>query len=122
MEVGLSVVSSPDQVRVVEDEYPAAKVLASLRIWSMIKDHLGNIWIGTFDSGLYCLDPVTGTMVNFSPSLQDKNSICDLNIHALFEDSHEMLWVGTDNDIIQYSIDTVSGDLTIEIVKFADKK
>ena len=83
----------------LEDRFPATKTLSSLRIWSMTKDRLGNIWIGTFDSGLYCLDPVSGTMINFSPSLQEKNSICDPNIHALFEDNHNMIWVGTDNGL-----------------------
>jgi len=83
----------------LEDINPSISSLSSSRIRSLLKDHLGNIWIGTFNSGLNYFNPASGSLLNFSPSSQEQNSICDLYIQSLFEDSRKMIWVGTNNGL-----------------------
>ncbi len=82
-----------------EDEFGETYSLSSNRIRCFAKDHSGNIWIGTFDAGLDYFNSGNGEIINFSPSIQDKNSICDPNIQALLEDSYGQLWVGTSNGL-----------------------
>lgn len=56
---------------------------------SIIEDRRGQIWIGTWEQGLFRYDPVKGkfyTYLNINPS----NSS-----HVLFQDEAENIWVGT---------------------------
>jgi len=89
-----------------EDEFAGANNLTSQRVRALVKDHLGNIWIGSFDGGLDFFNPNTKELINYSPSIQDRNSICAPNIQTLLEDNYGKLWVGTSNGLNVLDIKT----------------
>jgi len=61
---------------------------------SLCSDHLGNLWIATFD-GLHKLDPRTGKMVAYKSDPRKKGQLASNTIISVFEDSYQRLWVGT---------------------------
>ena len=73
--------------------------LSSSRVRCILKDSSGDFWIGLRDAGLDKFEPSKGKYTNFKPSIQDINSICDLYVTTLFEDSHGLIWAGTNNGI-----------------------
>jgi signal transduction histidine kinase/ligand-binding sensor domain-containing protein/CheY-like chemotaxis protein len=57
-------------------------------------DKTGIIWAAT-PSGLSRLDPKTETFSNYYPILSDSNSLSHKMLHVIFEDSNNILWIGT---------------------------
>lgn len=58
-------------------------------IKSLMKDHKGFVWIGTWDKGLYRYDPEDNSFYTI-PKFNDINSA-----QVVFEDRRHRLWVGT---------------------------
>ncbi|MGC8893035.1 MAG: two-component regulator propeller domain-containing protein [Candidatus Saccharicenans sp.] len=74
----------------------ASPYLTSNRIFSIVEDSDGTLWIGTYDGGLNHLDPSTGLISHFRHNTLDSASLSDDRIRPLLLDSHHRLWVGTD--------------------------
>lgn len=70
------------------------------RISSLIEDHEGYVWIGTKDVGLFRYDGYAFTSFSYDPS--DPFSLAGNDVFFVFEDSRNMLWVGTDNALCYY--------------------
>lgn len=69
-------------------------------IWSMLKDREGNLWIGTFTSGILKMRPTRVQNLHLPPSI----------ILSLGEGPNGVLWVGTkDKGLIKYQRDTING-------------
>ncbi|MFN8258925.1 MAG: two-component regulator propeller domain-containing protein [Bacteroidales bacterium] len=64
-------------------------------ITCLYQDHLGNIWIGTYNSGLNCLDTKTGKIKTFITNPGNPNSLSSNSINTIFEDHLGNLWIGT---------------------------
>ena len=56
---------------------------------SLFEDKRGDIWIGTWNSGLYRYEKKSGKYWEY-PKMNSGNSA-----HVVFQDSHENIWVGT---------------------------
>ncbi|HYX06108.1 MAG TPA: two-component regulator propeller domain-containing protein [Bacteroidales bacterium] len=76
--------------------------LSSNVIYRLFYDAYGNLWIGTWDSGLYLLEPSQKLKTpdkaifhNFHHDLSDPYSLSGNNISALFVDRSGELWVGS---------------------------
>ncbi|MDR2118452.1 MAG: response regulator [Tannerellaceae bacterium] len=54
----------------------------------------GNVWIGSDDGGLSCLDTQTGTFTRYMPSQGGRKGLSYHNIHALYLEGRS-LWIGT---------------------------
>ena len=78
------------------------------RIHSILEDHLGLIWIATYQKGLYCYNPATDTWRSFrhhhSPgALPGDRLIC------LYQDMQNRLFIGTEGaGMCQYNYQTQS--------------
>ncbi len=69
-----------------------------MRIYSLLPDQDGKIWVGTWGSGLYSLDKQDGelTKVDIYPDARfSKISDYDI-ILDIYQDSEGLIWVGTD--------------------------
>ena len=66
---------------------------------AMFLDSEGNIWIGTFNSGLNKYNPYTKKIIRFTHDHTNINSISHDNITAICADSSGIIWVGTDNGL-----------------------
>ena len=63
-------------------------VLSTSSIKSLIEDSDGDIWIGTWSSGLYRYETRTNRFYDY-PIFNSKNSA-----HVIFEDSRQNIWIG----------------------------
>ena len=75
--------------------------LSDNRVYSILEDHYGILWIGTLDGGLNRLIQEVETK-NSSPTFQhfkhnpgDPNSISADRVFSIFEDSRNNIWIGT---------------------------
>lgn len=87
------------KVSQLSDYFSAEGKLSSNRVRALFKDSNGFVWIGTRDAGLNKLDPKTGTIHVFKPSIQYHNSICDNYVLKIYEDSKGLIWVGTNGGL-----------------------
>lgn len=83
-------------------------VLDYTAIKSLFEDSEGDLWIGTWSSGLYRYVPSTGKFYAY-PQLNERNSA-----HVIYEDTNKNIWVGSWNCGLLNSIirKTCSGYLT----------
>jgi len=73
-----------------KDYLPGRLVKASIK--ALIQDSRDNIWIGTWESGLYRYDPSEDKIYAY-PRLSAENAA-----YAVYEDSRQRIWVGTWDD------------------------
>jgi ligand-binding sensor domain-containing protein len=62
---------------------------------AMCLDQEGNIWIGTFNSGLNKFNPYTKKITRFLHDPNNSNSLSHDNINTICIDSTGIIWVGT---------------------------
>jgi signal transduction histidine kinase/ligand-binding sensor domain-containing protein/DNA-binding response OmpR family regulator len=77
---------------------------SSIKIQSIMEDHEGVIWAGTFKSGLYFYNPFNGSNGKFEYDnipTNDSNTINDI-----FEDSGHNLWFATQEGVKMYNRQT----------------
>ncbi len=63
-------------------------------ILSLLMDHLGKLWAGTYNNGVFCIDPSTGNYRQFTAD-GTPNSIASNDVSALMEDGNGKIWIGT---------------------------
>lgn len=69
-------------------------------IYTLMTDKDGNLWIGTCNYGLFCIDAKTGEIDNWSAK---NNTILNNDyVTCLFQDSKGRIWVGTNNEGIRF--------------------
>ena len=64
-----------------------------VNIISSCRDHLGNIWFGTYAFGLYMYNPAADTFHHFVSESGNNHSLTDLVIFNITEDVNNNLWV-----------------------------
>lgn len=77
---------------VVYGRHNTGNILPQTSIKSLFEDSKNNIWIGTWNEGLYRYDPNDGKYYYY-PKMNARNSA-----HVVFEDSRNRIWVGTWNE------------------------
>ena len=63
---------------------------------SLALDPNGDIWVGTRQGGLNRYNSRTGTFTRYQHNPEEKNSLSNNNVHAIFFDAQGALWAGTD--------------------------
>ncbi len=87
-----------DRDRDVFIEFPD---LNNVRVTHVIRDHEKKIWFASY-SGLFCYNPIDGTMINFISNSANKGTLSSNTIEIIFEDSSNNLWIGTQNGLNLY--------------------
>lgn len=72
---------------------PAAPLLPV--VYSLCRDHTGDIWAGTRTEGLFRYDPATRAVVHYPPDPTAPDAIGNPWILSLIEDGTGTLWIGT---------------------------
>jgi len=75
-----------------DPEAPAAAPANPRAFW---EDESGRVWIGTFGSGIFLLDPATGTTQHLFAHPEIEGTLAGDNISCLVQDSTGALWIGT---------------------------
>ena len=68
--------------------------LSDDKVYSILRDKYGNLWIGTFQ-GLDRFDETTGNFFHYRHNPNNPGSLADDWVWPLFEDSRGNLWIGT---------------------------
>ncbi|HWD19123.1 MAG TPA: two-component regulator propeller domain-containing protein [Verrucomicrobiae bacterium] len=67
---------------------PSAAAAHDVRVWSVLHDHAGTLWAGTFGRGLFIEETNGERTIPLPPAMAR-------TINALMEDSRGRMWVGT---------------------------
>lgn len=73
-------------------------------VYSIVDDHKGSIWIGTYGHGLDRLNQQTGKITHYNKN-DDSLGISSNSIRYMLVDSKDQLWIGTSKGLCRY-IDT----------------
>ncbi len=76
------------------------------RVETLLQDADDSLWIATFDSGLYRLDPTDSSIESFQYLASDPTSLSDNQVRALALDRLGNLWVGTQGGLNLYDRDS----------------
>jgi len=69
--------------------------LSSDRVFCLLEDRDGTIWIATYGGGINHYNPTTGKFIHYRHRPNLPGSLPDDNIRSLYLDSSGTLWVGT---------------------------
>jgi signal transduction histidine kinase/DNA-binding response OmpR family regulator/sugar lactone lactonase YvrE len=61
----------------------------------MIEDSYGMIWVTSFGSGVYVIDPIKNELTHLNQQKDDKNSLSNNYVHSVYEDKDGIIWIGT---------------------------
>lgn len=65
------------------------------RIHSIVEDHLGLIWVATYQKGLYCYNPAVGTWRSYR-HINIKGALPSDRLISLYSDTQGRLFIGTE--------------------------
>lgn len=71
-------------------------------ITSIAEDHLGNLWVCTA-YGLAIMNRKTGKFKHYLNDINDPNSLSNNNVHYVFRDSRNLMWIGTREGLNLYN-------------------
>lgn len=86
-----------------------ANTLSENRVWSIIEDRRGKLWVGTL-GGLNHFDPKSGKSIRYLHNPADSSSISGNRIWSLLEDRNRTIWVGTDGGGLNKILPSPSGN------------
>ncbi|MBU1680411.1 MAG: hypothetical protein KKD86_16430 [Bacteroidetes bacterium] len=69
--------------------------LSDNRVYTIVEDANGELWIGTYGGGLNKFDEKSKQFVSYKNTKNNRNSISSNNVLTIFEDSEGNLWIGT---------------------------
>ena len=69
---------------------------------AIMEDSSGKLWIGTYGGGLNQLDPGTMRFTRFLHDPDNPKSLSDNIVFSVYEQSNEVLWVGTNDGLNRY--------------------
>lgn len=73
-----------------------------LHYTTILDDHQGTIWAGTYRDGIYCFNPETKENGYFKHEPGNKNSLSSNTVNGIFEDSSHTLWFTTDGGLCKF--------------------
>ncbi len=82
------------KVEYLRQDETGNKQIQSDAVLSLLIDQKSNLWIGTFNGGLDCLEP-GGKMRHFYHNPDNHSSLSGRDISAIYEDRQGWLWIGT---------------------------
>jgi signal transduction histidine kinase/ligand-binding sensor domain-containing protein/CheY-like chemotaxis protein len=94
-------------------------------IISVLEDHLGNIWMGTLNSGVVKYDPVKNKFKTYEVGENSDKKLQANGSGALFEDSEGNIWVGSwfkKIDIINPKTHTVKRFVNDDFIEWSVRK
>ena len=78
------------------------------RIMSLLEDRENKIWVGTWNGGLYKIDPESGEKAHY---------LASDNVSDIFEDSQNNLWIATFNGLVNFDRKTSRYDRYLPVSK-----
>ncbi len=85
--------------------YRPARFLIEHEINSVAFDHLGRLWIGSYQDGLFRYDPDSSEIQQYLFNARHPEGLSSNIVFDLFHDSSNQLWLGTDAGVARLNID-----------------
>ena len=73
--------------------------LGSDQVRRITKDHYGNFWLGTFNSGMDKYEPKTNKFSHYTHQDGNPNSLSSNHINHILVDKSGLLWISTDDGL-----------------------
>jgi len=73
-------------------------ILSHENIYCLTENNAGNIWVGTYSNGLYCLDPKTNDLKHFTT----ENGLPGNTVLGVLEVDKDELWISTNNGLSKF--------------------
>lgn len=110
---GLCRYDGPNQLEIFRAE-EGKNSLVSSNIRSIYEDSQGNLWLGTRLGGLTKYHRPSETWTTYLHDSNDATTISNDEILKIMEDSHQRLWIGTENglNLFDYQTETFTRFLT----------
>jgi len=100
---------NPSQQKIIKDfRFAEDGKLGETTVRTMLQDHQGNIWFGTWNKGLQKYDPEFDRVTSFKNKLGDLHSLSNDTVRSLFMDTEGALWVGTFNGLNLMSANSIA--------------
>lgn len=80
--------------------------LISDNIWTIAEDSKGRVYLGHVNNGLTLFHPQRNLIKNYRKEPDNPNSLPGNWVNAIFIDSNDHVWVGTDNGLAFFNSDT----------------
>ncbi len=93
--------------RTEEDEKFHPYLVDMEHIYALFEDSRNNLWIGTYDNGLYVYDRGKDTLEHFTSSLENKGSLSS-NLVTSFAEYDGDIWIGTNEGLNRFNFSTRS--------------
>ncbi len=77
--------------------------LSCSRVFRILEDPRGMIWIATQTGGLNCLDPEKEIFTNFQNNPEDPHSLSQNGVSDIYQDNTGTLWVATSHGLNQWN-------------------
>jgi diguanylate cyclase (GGDEF)-like protein len=65
------------------------------RVFSLLSDSRGTLWVGTFEGGLHRLESSNGRFINYRHDPTDPRSLSRDAVTVIYEDAKGVIWLGT---------------------------
>lgn len=96
--------------------------LLNFEVYSIKKDRKGNLWLGTFGSGLIMINSLTNKAISYKNIPGNFESLSSNYILSLFIDNTNVLWIGTYGDAKNGGINKLDlSKVKFQTIKFDDK-
>ena len=82
----------------VNDSFVLLSDVNNKFVSDIIEDGAGQIWIATYNSGVYCYNPRTKECRNYNHDMNDPQSICYHKITCMYLDMNNRLWFGSESN------------------------
>lgn len=79
------------------------KHVINTSVYSLLNASNGNLWVGTYQSGIYILNKDYDIIEHVVNDKLDMHSIPSNNVFSFYEDKFENIWVGTDGGVARYN-------------------
>ncbi len=80
-------------------EVGQSDVIQDFSIRSLTKDHMGHLWLGSSTNGLTEINAGGEIIARYTHDPSDSESLSSDGIYALYDDSRQNLWVGTNTGL-----------------------
>jgi len=81
-------------IHLKDDQNPIAKNLDAAAVTAMFFDSQNNLWVGTWDSGIYFLQENTSEFINYTSS-NTNGGLTNNRIMTFDEDKNGIIWIGS---------------------------
>jgi ligand-binding sensor domain-containing protein/signal transduction histidine kinase/DNA-binding response OmpR family regulator len=84
----------------INDNFDVVKFFPeNMHYTSFMEDNDGNFWAGTYRDGLLFYNPKNKKKEIFTYKYNDTSGISNNSINSIFQDSHNRLWIATENGL-----------------------